>query len=123
MDIITHFIAFFNTDKKFFIRTAATLLLCGCRKRGKALQEAMSKVENRVQEHWDEAVAQGIRAENNNTSNVELKTRYSERDDILNHFGIPERKLSDYVFVQRNVYRTLDSNGFFNKSEKIIPKE
>ena len=86
---------------------------------GKALQEAMSKVENRVQELWDEAVAQGIRAENNNTSNVELKTRYSERDDILNHFGIPERKLSDYVFVQRNVYRTLDSNGFFNKSEKI----
>ena len=31
---------------------------------GKALQEAMSKVENRVQELWDEAVAQGIRAEN-----------------------------------------------------------
>ena len=31
---------------------------------GKALQEAMSKVENRVQDLWDEAVAQGIRAEN-----------------------------------------------------------
>lgn len=31
---------------------------------GKALQEAMSKVENRVQELWDEAVVQGIRAEN-----------------------------------------------------------
>ena len=30
---------------------------------GKALQDAMSKVENRVQELWDEAVAQGIRAD------------------------------------------------------------
>jgi hypothetical protein len=30
---------------------------------GQALLEAMNKVENRVQELWDEAVAQGIRAD------------------------------------------------------------
>ena len=41
MDIITYFIAFFNTDKKFFIRTAAILLLCGgiyYRQKEKAIQ-------------------------------------------------------------------------------------
>ena len=38
----------------------------------------MSKVENRVQELWDEAVAQGIRAENKESGSVS----YNERGDI-----------------------------------------
>ena len=46
---------------------------------GKALQEAMSKVENRVQELWDEAVAQGIRAENKESGSKKFASRYAKQ--------------------------------------------
>ena len=48
---------------------------------GQALLEAMNKVENRVQELWDEAVAEGIRAENKNAA-TEGGIKYKSRDDI-----------------------------------------
>ena len=52
---------------------------------GKALQEAMSKVENRVQELWDEAVAQGIRAENKESGDNVIKFSLMNRDSFENN--------------------------------------
>ena len=44
---------------------------------GQALLEAMNKVENRVQELWDKAVAEGIRAENKESGGVKNDNRNS----------------------------------------------
>ncbi len=53
---------------------------------GQALLEAMNKVENRVQELWDKAVAEGIRAENKNAADMggvkyELRLLNNESDE------------------------------------------
>ena len=51
---------------------------------GQALLEAMNKVENRVQELWDEAVAQGIRAEKSESNNniwYSDRTSFAEQVD------------------------------------------
>lgn len=53
---------------------------------GQALFEAMDKVENRVQELWDKAVAEGIKAEK-----AESGIRYMARDFEGNRFLIPFR--------------------------------
>lgn len=81
---------------------------------GKALQEAMSKVENRVQELWDEAVAQGIRAENNISNNSEKintpNEKSSDRFDT-DYLSAIERgdmataqKMVDEAAMQWNAY-------------------
>ena len=46
---------------------------------GKALSEAMNKVENRVQELWDKAVAEGIRAEKVENGGEKFAKRYAKQ--------------------------------------------
>lgn len=46
--------------------------------------------------------------------NASKDIRYSVDDTILDEFNIPNGKLSDSIFVQRQVYNTLINDNFFN---------
>ena len=85
---------------------------------GKALQEAMSKVENRVQELWDEAVAQGIRAENKNAATkggIKYMARDFEGERLLLPFRDKEKikealnKTRDEI-LSRNMAVTIEDD-------------
>ena len=85
------------------------------------------KMKDALSEAYDKYIA-GIRAASQNLRNMEkptnkggakLQARYSDTADILNDFNIPENKISDYIYVQKNVYNTLLKDGFFDKSETV----
>ena len=67
---------------------------------GQALLEAMNKVENRVQELWDKAVAEGIRADK--AENKNNTTQLSIRVDIDGN---------KYVDVDTSIYDNTDGQS------------
>lgn len=76
---------------------------------GQALLEAMNKVENRVQELWDKAVAEGIRAEK--AENKNNTTQLSIRVDIDGN---------KYVDVDTSIYDNTDGQSIAAVIAKII---
>ena len=76
---------------------------------GQALLEAMNKVENRVQELWDKAVAEGIRADK--AENRNNTTQFSIRIDIDGN---------KYVDVDQSIYDNTDGQSIAAVIAKII---
>lgn len=76
---------------------------------GQALLEAMNKVENRVQELWDKAVSEGIRAEK--AENRNNTTLFSIRIDIDGN---------KYVDVDHSIYDNTDGQSIAAVIAKII---
>ncbi len=74
---------------------------------GQALLEAMNKVENRVQELWDEAVAQGIRAENKESGSVKSK----DRENYYDFSKSFKEQIKDF------------KNGVFPKGDTLIVRD
>lgn len=83
---------------------------------GQALLEAMNKAENRVQELWDKAVAEGIRADK-----AESRIKYMARNaNIEFAFGENQESIDKYVdkaYIKEN---TVDYKKYAVVSNKLL---
>ena len=85
----------------------------------------VSEMKDALEGAYDRYIVR-IRAASQNLRNMEkaadkgrakLQARNYTNQDVIDGFGIEERKLSDYIYVQRKVNDKLERENFFDKKD------